>query len=195
MDIKAVSKQLRNVQQFWIIAVKNEVKELLFQIGQKEIALDDIKLSCVDLQSETLENTISFNGNLSDMTRVAPMGEPSKYLYEPGRAILKAGLQDKAALDFSLQKLEQNSNFYTSSDLKENYPGRIFTINNQIKAKPKLIKKHLSKGKANVIARNFPMKASQIYEKFKIVPGGDVYLIATSLESGAKVIFVCERLK
>ncbi|MGK0363207.1 MAG: hypothetical protein ACI85O_000251 [Saprospiraceae bacterium] len=195
MDIKAVAKQLRNVREFWIIAVKNEVKELLFHIGQEEVGIDDIKLSCIDLQSETLENTISFSGNLSDMTRVAPIGKPSKYLYEPGRAVLKAGLQDKAAFDFSLQKLEQNSNFYTSPDLKEAYPGRIFTIDNQIKAKPKIIKKHLSNGKANIIARNFPMKASQIYEKFKIVPGGDTYLIATSLEGGEKVVFVCKRLK
>ena len=195
MDIKAVASQLRNVQQFWIIAVKNEVKELLFHVGQKEVALNDIQLTCVDLQSETLEKTISFSGNLSDRMLFAPIGKPSKYLYEPGRAVLKAGLQDKAALDFDLEKLAQNSNFYTSPDLKEDYPGRIFTIENQIKAKPKIIKKHLSNGKANVIARNFPMKASQIYEKFKIVPGGDTYLIATSLEGGEKTVFVCKRLK
>ena len=195
MDIKAVAKQLGNVRQFWIIAVKNEVKELLFHIGQEAVTIDNIKLTCVDLQSETLENTISFDGKLSDMTLFAPIGKPSEYLYEPGRAVLKAGLQDKVALDFDLQKLEHNSNFYTSPDLKEDYPGRIFTIHNQIKAKPKIIKKHLSNGKANVIARNFPMKASQIYEKFRIVPGGDVYLIATSLEGGEKVVFVCGRIK
>ena len=129
------------------------------------------------------------------MTLYASIGKPAQYLYEPARAILKTGIQDKLALDFSLQKLEQNSNFYTSIDLKKDYPGRIFKIENQIKAKPKLIRKHLLNGKANVIARNFPMKASQIYEKFKIVPGGERYLIATSLMRGEKTIFVCDRLK
>lgn len=195
MDIKAVANQLRNVQQFWIIAVKNEVKELLFHIGQKEIPQEEIKLSCVDLQSETLENTIYFAGNLSEMSLSASIGKPAVYLYEPGRAVLKSGLQDKSALTFSLDKLEQNSNFYTSETLQSDYPGRIFRIENQIKAKPKVIKKYLSDGKANVIARNYPMKASQIYEKFKIVPGGDKYLIATTLAGGEKVVFVCERLK
>lgn len=195
MDIKAVANQLRNISQFWVIAVKNEVKELLFHIGKEDLGKEDILLTCIDLQSETLENTASFSGNISEMTLHAPIGKPSQYLYEPGRAILKAGLQDKLSLDFSLQKLEHNSNFYTSSDLKEDYPGRVFKIEHQIKAKAKIIKKHLSNGKANVIARNFPMKASQIYEKFKIVPGGDVYLIATSLEGGEKVVLVCERLK
>ena len=195
MDIKAVANELRNVQQFWVIAVKNEVKELLFHIGQEDLVKEDIKITCVDLQNETLENTATFSGQLSEMTLYAPIGKPAQYLYEPGRAILKAGLQDKLALDFSLYKLEQNSNFYTSIDLKKDYPGRIFKIENQIKAKPKLIRKHLLNGKANVIARNFPMKASQIYEKFKIVPGGERYLIATSLMRGEKTIFVCDRLK
>jgi len=195
MDIKAVANELRNVQQFWVIAVKNEVKELLFHIGQEDLATEDIKITCVDLQSETLENTATFSGQLSEMTLYASIGKPAQYLYEPGRAILKAGLQDKLALDFSLQKLEQNSNFYTSIDLKEDYLGRIFKIENQIKAKSKIIKKHLLDGKANVIARNFPMKASQIYEKFKIVPGGNRYLIATTLDKGEKSIFVCERIK
>jgi hypothetical protein len=195
MDIKAVANDLRNVQQFWIIAVKNEVKELLFHIGQEDLPKEEIEISCINLQSETLENTSSFSGTLSDMTLQAAIGKPAQYLYEPGRAILKAGLQNKLALDFSLQKLQQNSNFFTSIDFKENYPGRVFKIENQIKAKPKIIKKHLLNGKANVIARNFPMKASQIYEKFKIVPGGERYLIATSLEGGEKIIFVCDRLK
>ncbi|MFT6020668.1 MAG: hypothetical protein ACI9CQ_003474, partial [Saprospiraceae bacterium] len=43
--------------------------------------------------------------------------------------------------------------------------------------------------------RNFPLKASQIYDKFRIKPGGKYYFLATKLRDGSNVLMVCERLK
>lgn len=193
LDVKAALRDLPGVQKIYAVAVKNEVKELLLVSGKEKTAPEEVILICADIQNTDLTDTIFFTGKVSDMTVSAPLGAPAAYLYEPGRAVLKAGLQDKAAVDFSLRKLADNSHFYTSEALMQDYPGRIFSVNKSIK--PKQIKKHLHTGKANVIARNYPLKASQIYEKYKITPGGNFYLLATRLTKGEKVMLLCERLR
>lgn len=193
MDIKAVAEQLPGVWQFWVTAVKNEVKELLFHLRKEKISIENIKITCVDFKSESGEERDVFTGTLGDLSIHAPLGKPQNYLYEPGKAILKAGLQDKAAREFALLKLDTHSNFFTSATLHENYPGRVFEISDSIK--PKQIRKFLQDGKANIISRNYPLNAARIYEKFKIKPGGSRYLLATALAGGEKVILVGERLR
>ncbi|MFT5802616.1 MAG: hypothetical protein ACI956_002436, partial [Nonlabens sp.] len=85
--------------------------------------------------------------------------------------------------------------FFTSADEMITFPGRVFRKVSVIQLRKKLIKKFLVDGKANIIARNFPLKASQIYDKFRIKPGGKYYFLATKLRDGSNVLMVCERLK
>jgi hypothetical protein len=56
---------------------------------------------------------------------VADYSEPEKYIYIPNNAILKAGIFNLISEKSGLKKLHPNTHLYTSSEKKENFPGRI----------------------------------------------------------------------
>jgi len=196
LDLEQVLTKLKGVQKIIIVSVKNECKELLVQLSAAPIEETHIPVVCVNIldahTQELFESNIQKRKNEHVDIRLSA---PLNFIYEPNKSILKGRVQDHLAESLGAYKLDINSNFFTSEALIEDYQGRVFKKIAIIKAKKKLISRYLDKGKANIIARNFPMKASQIYDKFKITPGGTTYLIATKLSDQSNVIIVCERLR
>ena len=45
--------------------------------------------------------------------------------------------------------------------------------------------------KANLTVRNFPASVADLRKKLKLKEGGDVYLFATTLQNGEKVLIKC----
>ena len=100
-------------------------------------------------------------------------GEPENFLFEPNASLLKAGAFKLIGGKFDLKKLHTNTHLYTSSSVRKDFPGRIFKIE-RLNVEPKSIH-HF---KANVITRNYPMKAEELKKKLKLEDGGENYLIA-----------------
>ena len=50
-------------------------------------------------------------------------------------------------------------------------------------------------GAANLAVRNFPEKAEMLKKKLKIKDGGNIYLFATTLYNGSKVIIQCKKVE
>src|SRR5690606_27107705 len=110
LDIKAVLSELPDVQQVLIVAVKNEVKEVLLIWGK----LGDeakVKISAFDLQKDRqLEFDFTFEEEASSQVFYE---FPQQYLVEPNAAILKAGGFKSFALRYELSKLHPNTHLYT----------------------------------------------------------------------------------
>ena len=77
-----------------------------------------------------------------------------------------------------------------------NFPGRTFEVaavsgfsKNEIKECIGGLKK------ANITVRNFPESVQQLRKRLKLGDGGDVYLFATTLADGRKVLIRCGKLK
>ena len=47
---------------------------------------------------------------------------------------------------------------------------------------------------ANITVRNFPDTVQQLRKRLKLSEGGDVYLFATTLADGRKVLIRCEKI-
>ena len=47
---------------------------------------------------------------------------------------------------------------------------------------------------ANITVRNFPDTVQQLRKRLKLSEGGDVYLFATTLADGRKVLIRCEKV-
>ena len=47
---------------------------------------------------------------------------------------------------------------------------------------------------ANITVRNFPDTVQQLRKRLKLAEGGDVYLFATTLADGRKVLIRCEKV-
>ncbi len=187
LDINLAVSELQNVVYIYVVAVENEVKEILFHL-QKDYQ-EEAEYHAVNLPNDTFTFKKS-----EEKEAVIKMGSPQAYLYEPNAAILKSGGFRIIAQCFDLQKIAPHSHLYTSIELVENFQGRTFKIEGVCKLDKKEISKYLSENKANITTRNFPLTVKQIREKLKLSEGGDTYLFATTDAQNQKIMIVCKKV-
>lgn len=184
LDIHAGISELNHVKAVHIVALNNDVKELLW-ILEKDYE-GEIALVAVNL---TKDEPQLFHTSLTDQA-VASFHAPQQYLYEPNSAILKTGKFDAVSQQYKINKLHPHSQLYTSEELV-NFPGRSFKIQEVIPFNKQNAKTHLSNIKANVTVRNFPLKVEEIRKKWKIKDGGDSYIFFTTNLKNEKIIIIC----
>lgn len=183
LDIKGAIRDLNEVSEVHVVALNNEVKELLFVLDGA--ASQDPIIQCVNL---TKGRTEQFDFQFSQEEQlVSSFGEMSNYLYEPNASILKGGGFKVIAEKFSLHKLHPNSHLYTSDVLVANFPGRSFEVLQEVSLNKKGLKKSIPSMKANITVRNYPISVAQIRKKTGLKEGGEDYLFATSDLTGSKV--------
>lgn len=186
LDITAGLSELRNVKAIHIVALENEVKELLWLIEKDWTG--NPKITTANLTKDTTA-TFTFEW---DSVAIAEYGEPETYLYEPNAAIMKSGGFDWISAQFKLKKLHPHSHLYTSDNLIE-FPGRVFTID-QIIPYNKTEMKRLANQKANITVRNFPDTVENIRKKWKINDGGNCYSFYTTDVNNHKIVLLCSKL-
>jgi 16S rRNA G966 N2-methylase RsmD len=189
LDIDLAILDLGNASQVYVVAVENEVKEVLFHL-EKNVS-EDVILNAVNLTKNN-STTLSFTKSKEKNANIS-LGSPKQYLYEPNAAIMKSGAFRFIAQFFDLQKIAPHSHLYTSEKLVENFQGRIFKIVAVCKLDKKEISKHLSENKANITIRNFPLTVQQIRDKLKLSDGGNEYLFATTDAQNQKIVIICRK--
>jgi hypothetical protein len=188
LDISAGLSELRNVKTVHIVALENEVKELLWVLEKnytKSIQIVTYNL----IKDSTQEFTFEL-GN----TTVSSYSLPKKYLYEPNAAIMKSGGFDEVTSQYEIEKLNKHSHLYTS-DILINFPGRVFEIENSFEYNKPNMKSFLENKKANITTRNFPETVENIRKKWKIKEGGIVYCFFTTDINNNKIVLLCYKLK
>ncbi len=186
LDITSAINELKFVKEIHIIAVNNDVKELLFILENNY--LNDIKINAINIQKN---NTQLFNFKLNNKTS-ATFSFPKKYLYEPNSAILKSGGFYQVSEQYNIHKLHQHSHLYTSDKLID-FPGRRFEIKHTISFDKKQLKKLIPSKKANISTRNFPQTVAQIRKKTGIKDGGNQYLFFTTNYNNKHIVLICKK--
>ena len=188
LDISAGLSELKNVESIHIVAVENEVKELLWEIHKGYSGKINIKT--VNILKEKKD---VFDFILDKNPEIPTYDFPQKYLYEPNSAIMKSGGFDEISVFYKLNKLHKNSHLYTSSSIIE-FPGRIFEIENTILFNKIEMKKFFEKSQANITTRNFPETVESIRKKWKIKEGGNQYCFFTTDENDNKIVLICKKI-
>lgn len=186
LDISAGLSELKNVKTIHIVALENEVKELLWEI-EKEY-LSEITIKTINITKEFSEK---FDFILNKINQVSNFSLPKKYLYEPNSSIMKSGGFDEIGLKFDLEKLHQHSHLYTS-DEKIIFPGRVFEIEKNFAYQKKEMKL-LQNKKANITIRNFPETVENIRKKWNIKDGGNQYCFFTTNVKDEKIVLICKK--
>ena len=187
LDISKTIEELNFVKEIHIIAINNEVKELLFILEknyENEIIIKTINYQKNNIQLFDFQYNTKKNSTFS---------EPKKYIYEPNSAILKAGAFHEISNQLNIEKLHQHSHLYTSENLIE-FPGRTFLVENICSYNKKEIRKYLPENKANITTRNFPETVAQIRKKTKIKDGGSQYLFFTTLKNDNLKVLICSQV-
>ena len=189
LDLQAGIEELKHVQGIHIVAVKNEVKELVWLLSKE--TSPKIKIRSLNFTKTGLEE---FNGFFNQPTAaVADYSLPKNFLFEPNAAIMKSGLFVELSVETGTSKLHTNSHLYTSIENK-NFPGRKFIIKEVEAYKPGYLKKRFKGSKANITTRNFPENVVQLRKKLKIKEGGKTYLFFTTNLKNKKILLICEKI-
>jgi hypothetical protein len=189
LDISAGLLELSNVKHIHIVAVENEVKELIWELSKSFTGNPVLKT--INITNEKIEE---FSFELNSNANVPDYGFPKKYLYEPNSSIMKSGGFNEIGIQFKLDKLHQHSHLYTSDDYID-FPGRIFKIQETISYTKNDMKSFLENKKANITTRNFPDSVEQIRKKWKIKDGGDLYCFFTTNMNNDKIVLICTKIK
>lgn len=177
IDLKYLISVLPGISRIEIIAVKNDVKEVVIFLSNEEKEQIDVK--CINLESGESEFTFTFG---EEETSLAVYSEPEKFIYIPNHAVLKAGIFNLISERLGLKKLHSNTHLYTSDQKIIDFPGRIIEVET---IESKQIKK---KEQFNVIAKNYPLKPEDIKKKYGIKDGGNDYLIFTQSKKGKIIL-------
>ena len=186
LDLSQALKELAHTQEVHIISVNNECKELLIVLGKEVI--DKVFIHCVNLTSSGAQH-FTFTREQERDCECIYAEQIGKYLFEPNASLLKAGAFRILTSSFPIYKLHPNSHLYTSNEPVESFPGRVFRITGQYSLNKKEIKELLADvKKANIAIRNFPSTVDELRKRLKLKDGGSVYLFATTLFNGEKVL-------
>ena len=181
IDISYLVSELKNITKINIIAVRNEVKELVLIIKNQDTRteIQDVEITCVNLESD--EPEFSFNIN-EEKNATSEFSESLNFIYIPNNSILKAGAFNIISEKFGLKKLHPNTHFYTSENKIENFPGRVLQVE---RIEGKELKKN---DQFNIISKNYPLKPEEIKKKYKLKDGGNSYLIFTQSIKGKEIL-------
>lgn len=194
LDIKLAIEQLQNITEVHIVALENEVKELLFVSKKPSTSIiNKTVIHCINFASNHVQQVFEFDFE-SEQKNTVLYSKPNTYIYEPNVAILKAGAFKSIATHFNLAKIAPNSHLYTSESLVENFVGRSFICEAVCKFDKKEILSKLPSPKANISTRNFPMKPEEIKKKLGLQDGGEYYLFATESSEKQKIVLICRKI-
>ncbi|WP_445717411.1 THUMP-like domain-containing protein [Flavobacterium sp.] len=187
LDLHAGLLELKNVAEIHVVAVDNEVKELLWKIEKDFTESPEIIAVNIEKEKQTITR-IESSKNYS-----ARYSLPKKYVYEPNASLMKSGAFEAVSELFLVNKLHQHSHLYISDEIVE-FPGRKFSIDAIVPFQKKEISAYIQGKKMNVSTRNFPIKPEEIKKKYKIQDGGTIFAFFTTNMNNEKIILLCTKL-
>jgi hypothetical protein len=204
LDISQVLSQLPDVTEVHVVSVRNDCKELLV-VARGRYAPDGkasrdvsgksgVKIHCVNFTSSGEEQSFLFCRDEENAAVAAYAKDVGRYLYEPNASLLKAGAYKMVSSRYGLEKLHVNSHLYTSETCLPSFAGRIFKVKDVYKFDNRLCRELSARiARANLSVRNFPLSVDELRKRTRIADGGDVYLFATTLSDGRKILADCRK--
>ncbi|RNC85279.1 MAG: class I SAM-dependent methyltransferase [Balneola sp.] len=190
LDIKSTLVKMPGTSKVQVVAVSNEVKEILFFIdkgfsGKTQIEAWNLNKDNEELFSFTHEDEIRSKSNYH---------APLTFIYEPNSSIRKAGAFNLIGEKFKLYKLHPNTHLYTSDEIIEGFPGKVFRIKNIVKPNKKEVLKLVPDKKINVISKNYALGANELKKNYQMKDGGEEFLIFCECIQIGKICMHCEKL-
>jgi len=188
LDIKQTLEALKTVSKCFIVAVKNDCKEVLYLVEKEKSRPTEIITYNLDKNEDVFKFTYE-----EEQQTTSHFSQPKKYLYEPNAAIMKAGAFKTIGNHFKLDKLAQHTHLYTSEDLITDFPGRIFEVIHVTDYQKKAIQQ-LGIKKANISTRNFPDTVAVIKKKLNLKDGGNCYLFASTNLDNKPILIITKKI-
>ena len=199
LDIEMIRKELEDIAEIHVVAVRNECKEILIKTQNlRNSELQKLSILATDLRENW---NFAFSEDEEQSAQWTLADAVGKYLYEPGVACMKAGCFKLLSQRYGLDKLHRNSHLYTSDELVSDFPGRIFEVVNVVPFDKKTKKeitsvlvRQQSRLKASVATRNFPLSVDELRKNLGLQEGSEFYIFGTTMKGDKKVLVLGTRI-
>ena len=172
LDITSALQSLGNEWDVHVVALHNEVKEIIFVTGNNRI-------HAVNILHEG-NDQFSFTRSEEKSALCAMANCICEYIYEPNAAIIKAGAFRLVSERYQLHKLDHNTHLYTADQLIEDFPGRVWKVIAQpIKNQRDIAA--LGIQRAAILTRNYPLTPEELRKKFKLQESDSHFLIGARI--------------
>ena len=127
------------------------------------------------------------------------MDDTKVYLFEPGKALMKAGAYNLTSTRFSILKLGKSTHYYLTDNseiakLLKQY-GKVYSIIDYQPLDKRSIKEMGKKfPKAEVSARNIPMDTDSLRKKLGITSGDDAHIFGLKSDLEGNILIAGKRL-
>ena len=204
LDISQALISLKGNWDVHVLAVKNEVKEILLisyhsrttskeYHREKQGMIYATNLIPTPSQDDFSANTFAFTKDDERDAHCQLYDDSNKYLitpgiyiYEPNAAIIKAGAFKIVAQQYHLCKMSANTHLYLSDKFIKDFPGRVWQIvTTNIKQQKDI--------RANIMTRNYPLTPEQLRKKLKI-KDSDTHTIIGARLGDKPTLFLAERI-
>ena len=210
-DITMVCERLgKCCREVYVVAMGGECKELMIWMDREWS--DEYTITAVECHPETpyhpecpchperSEGSLRFTPSEE---RTAPITIATKediaqaeYIFEPGKALMKAGAFNTLCQRFGLKKLGRSTHYYI---IGNNTPlaqlGKVYHIISQSPLDKRSIKAagH-AYPKSEVTARNIPMDTDTLRKKLGITSGDDAHIFGLKSDTAGNLLFVTSRV-
>ena len=197
-DITMACKRLgAHVKEIHVVAAGGECKELLFLLDRDWsgapstfIVEGGAVMEIPDGPSTTSTGSATGSGTVGPLaisTGAKRSGEI--FLFEPGKALLKAGAFELPCGRFGLTKLGQHTHLYVGEAVPEELRpfGKVFEILEVMPLNNRTMKEAGKRWpQAEVTARNVPMTSDLLRKKTGCVSGGDIHLFGVRADAASE---------
>ncbi len=198
-DITMVCNRLgHNCREVHVVATGGECKELLIWIDREWNA--EYIVTAVELHGENQASTFSFNPSEERKETVGFKSDSQdRYLFEPGKALMKAGAFNLIGSRFGISKMGVSTHYYTTdcektASILKDY-GKVYEILERHNLDKRSIKALGNKyPKAEVSARNIPMDTDTLKKKLGITSGDDAHIFGLKSDSEGNILIAAKRI-
>ena len=196
-DITMACKRLGvHVKEVHVVAAGGECKELLFLLDREwEGTPSTIVVeggAVMEIPGQARNDGPPFVIPSEAKESGIPTGAKRRgeiWLFEPGKALLKAGAFDLPCRKFGLTKLGQHTHLYVGESVPEELRpfGKVFEVLEMMPLNNRTMKEAGKRWpQAEVTARNVPMTSDLLRKKLGCASGGDIHLFGVRVEVAAE---------
>ena len=195
-DITMACKRLgAHVREVHVVAAGGECKELLFLLDRDwegtpaTFIVEGGAVMEIPGQAGNDEESRAGNDGPSLVISTGAKRSGEIWLFEPGKALLKAGAFDLPCARFGLTKLGQHTHLYVGEAVPEELRpfGKVFEILEVLPLNNRTMKEAGKRWPhAEVTARNVPMTSDLLRKKLGCASGGDIHLFGIRVEAAAE---------
>ena len=190
-DITMACKRLgAHVKEVHVVAAGGECKELLFLLDREWEGAPATFIVEGGAVMEIADGPSTGSGTVAPLlvsTGAKRSGEI--WLFEPGKALLKAGAFGLPCGRFGLTKLGQHTHLYVGEAVPEELRpfGKVFEVMEVLPLNNRTMKEAGKRWpQAEVTARNVPMTSDLLRKKLGCASGGDIHLFGVRVEAAAE---------